>query len=87
MTTTQIDWPIKTRDIHNHHMNSTVWDSFKFRDDDIVLATYAKSGTTWTQQILTQLIFNGAEGIETSKISAWVDLRIMPPEEIGRAHV
>jgi len=30
---------VKTRDIHNHHMNSTVWDSFKFRDDDIVLVT------------------------------------------------
>ena len=38
-------------------MNSTVWNSFAFRDDDIVVATYAKSGTTWTQQIVGQLIF------------------------------
>ena len=53
-------WPQKTRDIHNHHMNSQAWDNFKFRDDDIVIATYAKSGTTWMQQIVGQLIFNGA---------------------------
>ena len=83
MTTAHINWPRRIRDIHNHHMNSTVWDDFKFRKDDIVLATYAKSGTTWTQQILAQLIFDGAEGIETSKLSPWVDLRIMPPEAIA----
>ncbi len=75
--------PVKSRDIHNHHMNSTTWDNFKFRDDDIILATYAKSGTTWTQQILAQLIFNGAEGIDVSKLSPWYDLRIMPPEALA----
>ena len=47
----------KTRDMHNHHMDSTVWDELRLRDDDIVVATYAKSGTTWTQQIVGQLIF------------------------------
>ena len=80
---TDIAWPVKTREIHNHHMNSTVWNDFKFRDDDIVVATYAKSGTTWTQQIVAQLLFDGAEGIEVSPVSPWVDLRIMPPEVIA----
>lgn len=74
------DWPKKTRDIHNHHMKSTAWDDFKFRDDDIVIASYAKSGTTWAQQILAQLIFNGAENVDTARLSPWVDLRVMPPE-------
>jgi aryl sulfotransferase len=78
-----IAWPVKTRDIHNHHMNSTVWDNFKFRDGDVVVATYAKSGTTWMQQIVSQLIFNGAEGIDVHMLSPWVDLRIMPPEAIA----
>ena len=78
-----IAWPVKTRDLQNHHMNSTVWDSFKFRDGDIVVATYAKSGTTWMQQILAQLIFNGAENLEISKVSPWVDFRLMPPEVIA----
>jgi aryl sulfotransferase len=76
-------WPKKTRDIHNHHMKSTVWNDFKFRDDDIIVATYAKSGTTWTQQIVSQLIFNGAEGLDVSRLSPWVELRIMPPEAIA----
>jgi aryl sulfotransferase len=83
MTDTGIIWPKKTRDLHNHHMNSTVWDQFKMRDDDIVLATYAKSGTTWTQQILAQLIFNGNPTVDTAVASPWVDLRIMPPEAIA----
>ena len=78
-----IVWPIKTREIHNHHMKSTVWNDFKFRDDDIVIATYGKSGTTWMQQILAQLIFKGAEGIDVSPLSPWLDLRVMPPEAIA----
>jgi aryl sulfotransferase len=78
----QIAWPVKTRELHNHHMNSTVWNDFKFRDDDVVIATYAKSGTTWTQQIVGQLIFEGVEGIDVPTLSPWVDMRIMPPEAI-----
>ena len=78
-----IVWPVKTRELHNHHMNSTVWNDFKFRDDDIVIATYAKSGTTWTQQILAQLIFKGAENIDVAAMSPWLDLRVMPPEAIA----
>ena len=78
-----VPWPAKARDIHNHHMNSTVWDAFRFRGDDIVIATYAKSGTTWTQQIVSQLVFNGAEGIDVHAISPWVDLRVMPPEALA----
>lgn len=75
--------PTKTRDIHNHHMDSTAWDRFRFRDGDVVIASYAKSGTTWMQQIIAQLIFDGAEGIEVSKLSPWLDLRIMPPEALA----
>ena len=43
-------FPQKTRELHNHHFNSTIWNDFQFRDDDIAIATYAKSGTTWVQQ-------------------------------------
>lgn len=75
-----IAWPVKTREIHNHHMDSTVWNDFKFRDDDIVIATYAKSGTTWTQQIVSQLLFGGTEGHSISELSPWIDLRIPPRE-------
>lgn len=83
MTGTAQGFPQKTRDIHNHHMDSTRWDGFDFRDGDIVVATYAKSGTTWMQQIISQLIFEGAEGIEFHHLSPWIDLRVMPPEAIA----
>ncbi len=79
----KIMWPKKSRELHNHHFNSTVWNTFKFRDDDVVIATYAKSGTTWMQQIVGQLIFKGAEGVDVSHASPWIDLRIMPPEAIA----
>ncbi len=76
--------PSKTRDIHNHHMDSTIWDEFSFRNDDIVIATYAKSGTTWTQQIVGQLIFDGADDVPVHELSPWLDLRV-PPKPVKLA--
>ena len=75
-----LEWPQKTRELHNHHFDSTIWNDFKFRDDDIVIATYAKSGTTWVQQIVSQLIFGGAEDLEVAEMSPWLDLRVPPKE-------
>lgn len=72
--------PRKNHDIHNHHIDSTVWDDIQFRDDDIVIGTYSKSGTTWMQQIVSQLIFQGEENLPVSEMSHWVDLRIPPKE-------
>ena len=51
--------PRKTREIQNVIIDSTRWNGFKFRNDDIVISTYGKSGTTWTQQIVGELIFRG----------------------------
>ena len=76
-------WPTKSRDLFNHHMDSTIWDRFVFRDDDVIVATYAKSGTTWTQQIVGQLVFAGAEDVPLHEISPWLDLRVMPPETLA----
>ena len=81
MTRQQVVWPKKTREFHNHHFDSTVWNDFTFRDDDIVIATYAKSGTTWLQQIVSQLIFDGQEGLPVAQMSPWLDLRV-PPKDI-----
>ena len=65
--TEAIAFPKKRREFHNHHFDSTIWNDFKFRDDDIIIATYAKSGTTWMQQIIAQLLFNGQEGCRSRK--------------------
>ena len=73
--------PVKQREFQNHHFDSTIWNDFKFRDDDIIISTYAKAGTTWLQQIVAQLLFNGEEGMEVAEMSPWMDLRI-PPKEV-----
>ena len=59
--------PRKTREMHSNHFDSTIWNDFKFRDDDVVIATYAKSGTTWTQQIIGQILFNGREDVNVAE--------------------
>jgi aryl sulfotransferase len=58
MGTTAITWPQKQRELHNHHFDSTIWNDFAFRDDDIIIGTYGKSGTTAADR--AQLLFNGA---------------------------
>ena len=76
-----ITWPKKQRELHNHHFDSTIWNDFQFRDDDIVIATYAKSGTTWVQQIVAQLLFRGDPDVEVAEMSPWLDLRV-PPKDV-----
>jgi len=68
-------YPIKEREHWHHLLDSTVWNEFKYRDDDIVINAYSKSGTTWVQQIVAQLIWMGAEHINVSEVSPWIDCR------------
>jgi aryl sulfotransferase len=75
-----LDRPQKTREFRNHHMDSTYWNGFQFRDDDVIVGSYAKSGTTWTQQICAQLIFAGDPDVAVAEISPWWDMRIVPEE-------
>ena len=79
--TQTIVWPTKTREMHNHHVDSTIWNDFRFRDDDIIIATYAKSGTTWMQQIIAQMLFGPDPNLEVAEMSPWLDLRV-PPKEV-----
>jgi aryl sulfotransferase len=74
-------WPVKTRELHSHHFDSTAWNDFAFRDGDVVIGTYAKSGTTWTQQIVAQLLFGGEADLDVAEMSPWLDLRV-PPKEV-----
>ena len=79
--TNNIAWPKKTREMHSHHFDSTIWNDLKFRDDDIVIATYAKSGTSWTQQMVAQMMFNGDPELAVAEMSPWLDLRV-PPKQV-----
>ena len=74
-------WPRKRRELHNHHFDSTIWNDFGFREDDVVIASYAKAGTTWTQQIVAQLLLGPDPDLGVAEISPWLDLRV-PPKEV-----
>jgi aryl sulfotransferase len=82
MTETNSVYPEKSREYQDALMDSTRWDGFPYRDGDIVIGTWAKSGTTWTQQIMGQLVFNGAAHLPVMDIAPWVDMRLFPMEHV-----
>ena len=88
----EIKWPKKTREMQTSMIDSTYWNDFEFRDDDIIVGTYQKAGTTWVQQIIAQFVFNGeTEGMPVGDISPWLDLRLPPleaklPDIIAQKH-
>ena len=82
MADTDVVYPKKTRELRNMLMDSTRWDGFPFREGDIVIGTWAKSGTTWTQQIVSQLVFSGAENIPVMDVAPWVDMRPIPVQDV-----
>src|SRR5918995_4446204 len=79
--TETIAGPTKTREQHNHHFDSMIWNDLRFRDDDIIISTYAKSGTTWMQQIIAQMLFGPDPELEVAEMSPWLDLRV-PPKQV-----
>jgi len=86
INTDTVEWPVKRREFYHNHFDSTIWNDFPFRDDDIIISTYAKSGTTWVQQIVSQLLFNAEEGLHVEEMSPWMDFRL-PPAEVKMALV
>lgn len=50
----------------------------------MIVATYAKSGATWTQHIIGQLAFKGSPDMPIHEISPGVDL-LAPPKELKLA--
>lgn len=67
------DLPFKKRNFTNRFFDATVWDHFIYRNDDIVIASYAKAGTTLVQQIVAQLIFDSRDDVDVASISPWID--------------
>jgi aryl sulfotransferase len=61
--------------------DSRRWDHYRPRPGDIVISTYPKCGTTWTQRIVGLLIFQDPAPLPLWDISAWIDRRIPEPIE------
>lgn len=62
--------------------DSRRWAHYVPRPDDIVIATSAKCGTTWTQQIVSLLVFQSPEPREIGMVSPWIDNRTRAIETV-----
>jgi len=70
--------PKRTRVYQCHHLDSTRWDVIVPRPDDIVITTSLKAGTTWTQRIVSLLVFQTLELPTTLHwVSPWPDCRFI----------
>ncbi len=72
------DLPRKTRELRWAVWDSARLNDFAFRPGDILINTWSKSGTTWMQQIVGQLIFQGDPQILGQEHSPWPEFRLLP---------
>jgi len=74
-----------TREYHTAIMDSTRWNNYVPRNGDIVIATFPKCGTTWTQRIVDLLIFQTPEPRPVVTNAPWLDATIFGPIEADLA--
>jgi aryl sulfotransferase len=72
--------PERVHEYRNHHLDSTRWDRFNPRDDDIIITTAYRAGTTWTQRMVAALVL-GPGPVDLMAVSPWVDARFQAPLE------
>ena len=72
-------WPEKTAELQNDMMDSTRWNDLAWRPEDIVIASWGKAGTTWVQQIVAQLVYDG-EDVPVGELSPWLEFVMFPKD-------
>ena len=83
MATTNVTPPRQV--IKTPMSDSERWDHVKLRGDDIIVATWGKTGTTLTQQMVYQLVTGGADDVAAIEVSPWIERRAGGPAEIMAA--
>jgi aryl sulfotransferase len=68
-------FPLRIREYRNYGFESRNWNLITPRDGDVVISTSYKSGTTWMQNIVLRMIFQGGDLPAVSDVSPWVDRR------------
>ncbi|OZG71213.1 hypothetical protein BTA51_21425 [Hahella sp. CCB-MM4] len=72
--------PTVSHTYQNHLLDSTRWNAFSPRADDIIIASSMKSGTTWTQWITLKLLFPNRD-LRLQDISPWLERRPYPGKD------
>lgn len=76
------DVPIVRRVYQSHSLDSRRWAFYVPRDGDIIVASSYKSGTTWSQMILLQLILGDIEHPPIMETSPWLESPLAPIEQV-----
>jgi aryl sulfotransferase len=63
-------------------VDSSRWDAVELRPGDVVVCTPSKSGTTWMQTLVSLLLHDGWPDAGVQALSPWVDLQLLPLEEL-----
>ena len=72
--------PLRT--VKDRVRDSKHWDRYEPRPGDVVVASFPKVGTTWTQRIVSLLIFQSAKPAPIMQTHPWVDCRFGLPIEV-----
>jgi aryl sulfotransferase len=83
----QSELPKKLHEYTNHViLDSTRWRVYNHRPGDIIISTSYKTGTTWMQTIVANLLFqDGAFPAPVTAMSPWLDMAIPPLEDVAKA--
>jgi aryl sulfotransferase len=62
--------------------DSSRWERFELRPDDVIITTPSKCGTTWTQQIVGMLLRDSIVLPAIGTISPWLDMQVRTEDEV-----
>jgi len=73
VTALPLDRPRRVRTYRHPLIDSTRWDNYRPRADDIIITTSMKAGTTWMQRIVGMLVTGSTLPVDLDAYSPWIE--------------